>query len=89
MRRLRRPILLSLLLWLPLAVLPARAGAEDFPVPERLQPAVAFWKRVYLEASTDGGLLHDARRLSVVYEVLRFEPKAGQRARQRQIDRRR
>ena len=49
---------------------PARA---DFPLPESLRPAVAFWKRVYLEVTTDAGFLHDSRRLGVVYIEVSYE----------------
>jgi membrane-bound lytic murein transglycosylase D len=58
---------------------------EEFPEPERLKSAVAFWMRVYLEATTDGGLIHDSRHLGVVYETLHLESQS-RRARQRQTD---
>jgi membrane-bound lytic murein transglycosylase D len=67
----------------------AQSDREDFPEPEELRSAVAFWKRVYLEVTTQGGLLHDSRHLGVVYETIRFEGKKSRRARQRQVDTRR
>ncbi len=60
----------------------AAAPSDPFPEPESLRPAVAFWMRVYLESSTDGGFLHDARNLGVVYDVLRFEGERNARRRE-------
>jgi peptidoglycan lytic transglycosylase D len=66
----------------------ARAdAAEPFPEPPALAPAVAFWVRVYTEATTDGGFLHDARLLDVVYEHIRFDGETSPRARERVVDR--
>jgi membrane-bound lytic murein transglycosylase D len=49
-------------------------GAEEvrFERPESLQPAVAFWTRVYSEVDSLSGFIHDSRNLSVVYETLQF-----------------
>lgn len=48
---------------------PALAGKGDtFPRPAELEPAVAFWTRVYSQVSTDGGLIHDRDNLEIVYE---------------------
>jgi membrane-bound lytic murein transglycosylase D len=64
----------------------ARGASEPFPEPSALEPAVRFWTRVYLDSTTDGGLLHDARELGVVYEIVRFEGVRDSRAQQRKID---
>jgi membrane-bound lytic murein transglycosylase D len=73
---------------LVLALLWAPVGAGSIPVPDGLQDEVAFWKRVYSEVGTDGGLLHDSRNLGVVYEVIQFPDKAVTRSqRQRHVDR--
>ena len=65
--------------------LPRSAGSADAGLvePESLRSAVAFWMRVYLEATTEAGLLHDSRHLGVVYETVRFGDVKGRRARQR------
>lgn len=66
--------------WICLLCMGAAApawSAEDFPEPEAMKSAVAFWKRVYVEVTTDAGLLHDNEHLGVVYEVLRFDGKSG------------
>ncbi|HTO05530.1 MAG TPA: LysM peptidoglycan-binding domain-containing protein [Myxococcota bacterium] len=83
----RRSGLLALALWAALALPSLRAAAsEPFPEPAALTPAVSFWVRVYTEASTDGGFLHDARLLDVVYEHIRFEGESSPRARERIVD---
>jgi membrane-bound lytic murein transglycosylase D len=46
------------------------AAPEDFPLPDSLRPAVGFWKRVYTEADTQHGFLHDSVNLDVVYDKL-------------------
>ncbi|MBA1149037.1 LysM peptidoglycan-binding domain-containing protein, partial [Ectothiorhodospiraceae bacterium WFHF3C12] len=71
---------------LVLSVAPLRA--EEITVPEGMADQVEFWKRVYTEVGTDGGLLHDSANLSVVYEVIRFPEKLRTRSqRQRYVDR--
>ncbi len=52
-------------------VAPASSAApEDFPKPAPLEPRVAFWKRIYTEVGTGGGLLHDPDDMTLVYEVI-------------------
>jgi membrane-bound lytic murein transglycosylase D len=65
---------------------PAAIEDPDFPQPAAMSSAVAFWKRVYLEATTEAGLLHDSRELGVVYEIVRFGERKGRRTRQRHVD---
>jgi membrane-bound lytic murein transglycosylase D len=51
----------------------ASATPQDvFPRPPGIVPRVQFWTRVYAEIDTNGGLIHDARHLNVVYEVIRW-----------------
>jgi membrane-bound lytic murein transglycosylase D len=64
----------------------ARAEAQTFPEPKALEPAVAFWVRVYTEASTDGGFIHDARLMDVVYEHVHFSGETRGRAREQIVD---
>jgi membrane-bound lytic murein transglycosylase D len=80
-RRVSANFSASGLLILALLALPGLAFADDrdFPEPPGIRPAVSFWMRVYLEAGTDGGLLHDNEHLGVVYEVIRFEGLEGRR----------
>lgn len=71
---------LAILVLLVLGILgsPADAArAEEgagvaLPRPYAIQPQVRFWKRVYTEVDTSGGLVHDREHLDVVYDVLRF-----------------
>jgi membrane-bound lytic murein transglycosylase D len=62
------------------------AAAEDFPRPAALEPDITFWKRIYSEVGTDGGLLHDTHDLSIVYEVVKLPSGLGPRARERHTD---
>jgi len=49
------------------------AGDELFPRPDSLQPAIAFWTRVYTEVDSQAGFIHDSRQLHRVYQTLRFK----------------
>jgi len=49
------------------------AGDELFPRPDSLQPAIAFWTRVYTEVDSQAGFIHDNRQLNRVYQTLRFK----------------
>ncbi len=55
----------------------AVAARSDFPQPKALEPDVTFWKRIYSEVGTDGGLIHDTHDLSLVYEVVKFPSRYG------------
>lgn len=68
--------------------LPARAVGPEFPKPDALVPRVDFWKRIYSEVGTDGGLIHDARDVAVVYEIVRLPIGTPRSARDRKIRRR-
>lgn len=48
----------------------ANAAESDFPVPDNIRPAIEFWIKVYTEADTESGFLHDAENLSVIYTKL-------------------
>jgi len=84
-------LLVALLFFVP-TLLPGAAlgaSAEPFPKPPGLVPRVEFWKRVFTEVGTDGGFVHDARRVEVIYEVLRFPPGASTRVEENRIRERR
>jgi membrane-bound lytic murein transglycosylase D len=78
-----RLAVLALLLTL---VAPVLARAETIPRPEGIQSDVNFWIRVYTEVTTNEGLLHDERNLSVVYDTLKFSAGSSPRERQRLVD---
>lgn len=65
---------------------PAQAEESPFIRPAELEPDVAFWRRVYTEVTTQGGLVHDPVNLEVVYEVLELPSKLSPRARRQTID---
>jgi membrane-bound lytic murein transglycosylase D len=70
---------------LPGLVLAQALEPDPFAVPPQLAPDVRFWVRVYTEVTTEQGLLHDAWNLSLVYEVLRFDPDASLAERERKV----
>src|SRR5687768_12631722 len=69
------------------AAAPARAAeSAHFVRPAELEKDIAFWRRVYTEVTTEGGLLHDPEDLSVVYEVLDFPSDIAPKQRSKRID---
>jgi len=46
------------------------AAVSDFPVPDTIRPAINFWIKVYTEADTQSGFLHDAQDLRIIYRKL-------------------
>lgn len=66
-KRALAPSLLILLANFPIF---AAAASADFPVPDNIRPAIDFWIRVYTQADTESGFLHDAQDLSIVYRKL-------------------
>lgn len=77
----RRIAALLLTLW----ILPGFRPSQDVVLerPPALQPAVAFWTRIYAEVDSNAGLVHDARHLDVVYEMVRLPEDASYRTRER------
>jgi membrane-bound lytic murein transglycosylase D len=75
-------ILLSLSL---LAARTALADTDPFAHPPELEKDVRFWIRVYTEVTTEQGLIHDDWDLSLVYEVLRFDPSLSPRQREQVV----
>jgi membrane-bound lytic murein transglycosylase D len=64
----------------------ASAESNQFPRPAALEPDVRFWERIYSKVSTHGGLLHDDRRLDIVYEELNFPAGLSSRERSALVD---
>ena len=48
----------------------ALAAESDFPVPPNVRVAIDFWKKVYTQADTESGFLHDSQNLAIIYEKL-------------------
>jgi membrane-bound lytic murein transglycosylase D len=58
---------------------------EALPLPESLEPNVAFWTRIYSQEDTGGGLIHDSSHLGVVYEAIQLPRGVSSRARERHV----
>jgi len=56
-------------------------SAEAFVRPAELEADIGFWRRIYTEVSTSGGLIHDPYELGVVYEVVKFPDDMSPRTR--------
>jgi membrane-bound lytic murein transglycosylase D len=62
------------------------AGSENpFVRAAEIEPDIQFWVRVYTEVTTNGGFVHDDRKLGIVYEVMRFPENLARAERQRQV----
>jgi membrane-bound lytic murein transglycosylase D len=61
-------------------------ASDAFPRPAELEHDIAFWRRIYTQVSTDGGLIHDPVRLDVVYEQMEFPDDLSARERSKRID---
>lgn len=69
-----------------LTAIPAAFASDVFVRPASLEPDIAFWRRIYTEVTTQGGLIHDPAQLEVVYEVMKFSPDMSSKERSKQID---
>ena len=57
--------------------------AQLFPQPAELDHDVNFWLSIFTEYTTREGVLHDSRKLGVVYEKVPLPENASRRTRQR------
>jgi membrane-bound lytic murein transglycosylase D len=87
MNKVRRAFALLFVVF-AFALPPLSAVADESPFvrPTELEPDIAFWRSVYTEVTTEGGLLHDQDDLSVVYEVMKLSPDLSQKQRQKRIE---
>lgn len=70
-----------------LALSAAHALASDgLPRPAELEHDIAFWRRIYTEVGTDGGLIHDPVSLDVVYEKIQLPADLSPKERSKRID---
>jgi len=70
-------------------LLMSRIGAaadSPFVRSPEIEPDVQFWVRVYTEVTTNGGLVHDDRKLGVVYEVMQFPENLPPARRQHEVE---
>lgn len=80
-----KQVFLFLVVFLTATVSVAAETQSAFPRPPELEPDIQFWTRIYTEVDTSSGLIHDARNLDVVYEVVRFRENASRRARRQLV----
>jgi membrane-bound lytic murein transglycosylase D len=73
----------SLLSMMMMAVLANAQNPKDFPRPAELEPAIKFWTRVYTEADTDSGFLHDSVNLAIIYKKVSYDRPEIERQRTR------
>src|SRR5262245_56721478 len=79
--------LLPVAFWLTVDATFAQAPTSSpFVRPTELDADVRFWQRVYTEAGTDGGYIHDEEHLDVVYEQLTIPADLAPRARAKRVD---
>jgi membrane-bound lytic murein transglycosylase D len=87
MNKVRRCLaLLIVVLGVCLPPLTVAAQENPFIRPAELEPDIAFWRKVYTEVTTEGGLLHDQDDLSVIYEVMKLPSDLSPRQRSKRID---
>ncbi len=79
----------ALLVLALLACSGAVAADETFPEPAELQPDVDFWVAIFTRYSTEEGVLHDNRDLSVVYARIDMPSSLSRRERRQRIEARR
>ena len=60
--------------------------AALFPRPSELVPATLFWTRVYTDLDSASGIIHDSRKLDVVYQTLYLNPDAPPTNQSRDIE---
>jgi membrane-bound lytic murein transglycosylase D len=65
----------------------AQAADTTMPRPPQLEPDVQFWIRVYTQVDTNGGFIHDADNLAMVYDTLHFDAGASPHERQKIVER--
>ena len=72
-----------------LAATTAGANPADFPKPVELNRDVDFWVSIFTRYSTNEGVLHDNRNMSVVYERMDMPSSVSRRERNRRAQKRR
>ncbi|MBT8081528.1 MAG: LysM peptidoglycan-binding domain-containing protein [Gammaproteobacteria bacterium] len=65
------------------------SASDVFPQPPELRPDVDFWVSIFTEYSTEEGVLHDNRKLGVVYARVAVPAALSRRERNRRIAKRR
>jgi membrane-bound lytic murein transglycosylase D len=73
--RTQNVILSILLLGMVLYSIHANAATVSgtFPEYESIRPNISFWKKIYTQYSTTQGVIHDKRKLGIIYEVIELK----------------
>lgn len=75
---LQRMFIRVLLGWAFIWGICAPVYAENFPKPESLDDAVAFWKKIYSKVGNDYGYLHHDRDLGLIFKKI-YVPQSADR----------
>jgi len=62
-------------------------SAANFSRPAGLEPDIRFWTRIFTEVPSQQALIHDNRRLDIVYAQLDLPVRGDRRTKQRFLDR--
>jgi LysM repeat protein len=87
-KRILPVVILSVLLSGTVGRSEERAEPDVFPLYPCIQPNVDFWLKIYTEYSSDQGVIHDKRRLGIVYGDIPLEDPyraGGRKINQRRI----
>ncbi len=68
-------------LFISLGLTTHTAAADQFPEFDNIQANVAFWTKVYSKYTTQQAIVHDAKDLSIIYDVIDLKPYDAPRAR--------
>jgi membrane-bound lytic murein transglycosylase D len=49
------------------------AASDPFPIYGCLEQNVAFWKKVFTQYSSNQGIIHDSRHLSIIYGIIELQ----------------
>ena len=69
-RKLLPLVVLTTVITAAVFFMDARAESDIFPVPSVIEPNVSFWTKIYTEYSSNRGVLHDSRKLNIIYGVI-------------------
>ena len=69
-RKLLSFVILTTVFAVAVLFMDARAESDIFPVPSVIEPNVSFWKKIYTEYSSNRGVIHDSRKLNIIYGVI-------------------
>jgi membrane-bound lytic murein transglycosylase D len=72
-KRLLAVVILTVALTGPSYGEDSEAESDIFPIYPCIQPNVSFWTKIYTQYPSDYGVIHDSRRLDIIYDVIALE----------------